>query len=209
MMPLRRVSSEKIAFLYSLITCNEEHQSSTLRRLTFIVPNVMKEISLHNLKGHFDDNLVNLYNKIPANAFYYVKSWINLDFDHKIQKDVSYDFDYTFYSPFVMDIEMTSIMYIFGKPIVVMQCTLSRTEATDGSSKYYIYQAKLPYDSGFIDELTRLKNKYGYKLVQKVLENQTRLIILTDQQTNDPIFALARKSEYVPNFTGYQFCRVV
>ena len=65
--------------------------------------------------------MVNLYNKIPVNAFYYVKSWINLDFDHKVQKDVSYDFDYTFYSPFVMDIEMTSIMYIFGKPIVVMQ----------------------------------------------------------------------------------------
>jgi hypothetical protein len=53
-MPLRRVSSEKMAFLYSLITCNEKHQSSTLRRLTFIVPNVMKVKTIflkHKKKG--------------------------------------------------------------------------------------------------------------------------------------------------------------
>uniref|UniRef100_A0A914DA36 YAP binding domain-containing protein n=1 Tax=Acrobeloides nanus TaxID=290746 RepID=A0A914DA36_9BILA len=188
------------------------NENQMVRGITFVLPNVMPELSFESIRSRFDDTLTNLYHKIPKETFYLGKVWVNLERIQTIQDILSYNFDYVFYSPYAMEIEMSQIMYMFGKPIVVMKSALSRIEATDGDSTYYIYQAKLPYEScekSYVDELIKLKNEYGYHLVQKVAQNQGRLIVLTDLQTNEVLFVSAILAEYVPNFTGYQFCRVV
>ena len=89
------------------------------------------------------------------------------------------------------------------------------------TEKYYIYRARS-------DENYLIQNRYSKRIkefylkmmkhfvdkndvetIRVITRNQARLIVLTDLNTQEVLLVLACINDYIPDFTGYQYFRIV
>ena len=78
---------------------------------------------------------------------------------------------------------------------------------------YYVYHLKLPQCNSFIQkllgEVLKLKENADDGLVRTVIRNHTRLIILREKYTREILLVIACIYDYLPNFAGYRFYKIV
>ena len=91
---------------------------------------------------------------------------------------------------------------------------ISEAYDTNKKQKYYIYHLKLPQSNAFIQNfvwtyLKELKRLGDTNLMRTVIKNQSRLVILREKYTKEVLLVIACIYDYLPNFTGYRFYKIL
>lgn len=98
-------------------------------------------------------------------------------------------------------------------------------EIISDTEKYFLYRIRLQFcaDSctcpkcsknhgvqhAYIKTFREILNSGDINLIRTILQNQGRTIILTDIDTKEILLVLAIINDYMPNFTGYQYFRII
>uniref|UniRef100_A0A914ENL4 TEA domain-containing protein n=1 Tax=Acrobeloides nanus TaxID=290746 RepID=A0A914ENL4_9BILA len=224
----RRVSGEKLAFLAVLIYTHEPNEYTNLiysntisRGFTCITDSIIPEIKLSEIQHNFGKDLIDLYQRSPKSAFYCVKSWNNFYYPKSDHAEVIWDS--IFYSKYLLDIKDESTCYLMGQPIYTGFVEhMAVDQIVLGSEKYYIYRArsdknyfiqnkysKRLYAGFYLKMMKHFVDKNDVETIRVITRNQARLIVLTDMNTQEVLLVLACINDYMPDFTGYQYFRIV
>lgn len=81
------------------------------------------------------------------------------------------------------------------------------------SEKYYIYRGSFdlihPFSLAYWNNLKVIVDAGDVESLKIIMKNQARLIILTEKSTQDILLVLACINDYMQDFTGYQYFRIV
>uniref|UniRef100_A0A914EQU2 YAP binding domain-containing protein n=1 Tax=Acrobeloides nanus TaxID=290746 RepID=A0A914EQU2_9BILA len=81
-LPIRRISSDKLAFCSMLTYAHDRNTlcNTIIRGFTCATEANILSIPIRNIYHHYGNDLIDLYRRVPMNAFYLVKSFMNLNF---------------------------------------------------------------------------------------------------------------------------------
>uniref|UniRef100_A0A914EL38 YAP binding domain-containing protein n=1 Tax=Acrobeloides nanus TaxID=290746 RepID=A0A914EL38_9BILA len=187
--------------------------SNTISRgYTCIAGSTIQEIRLSEIQNNFGKDLIELYQRSPKSAFYCVKSWNNLYYpkaDH-----AKYIWDSIFYSKYLLDIKDESTCYLMGQPLYTgVVENMAVDQLALGSEKYYIYRARCDKSHCIQNKYLKMMKSFidegDVEMIRVITRNQSRLIVLTDMNTQEVLLVLACVNDYMPDFTGYQYFRIV
>lgn len=86
-------------------------------------------------------------------------------------------------------------------------------ELNYGAETYYIYHSRCsqnhPYQAKYLQEIKKFVDFGDVDLLKVIVRNQARLIVMTDVETGEVLLVLACINDYDPDFTGYQYFRIV
>uniref|UniRef100_A0A914CM36 TEA domain-containing protein n=1 Tax=Acrobeloides nanus TaxID=290746 RepID=A0A914CM36_9BILA len=218
----RKVSGEKFALLSVLLYTHEIPYSNVITRgFTCISNFIIPEIKLSQVKHHFGQDLIELYKKTPKTAFYLVKSWNNWYYPNKENKSLCI-WENIFYSPYLLNAEFKVTLYIQGKSIYTFIVDhMEVEEIIFGLEKYFIYKAKLQVNNDdnedsytntqaiYFNTIKKVIDSGNFQLLRIIMKNLSRLIVVTDQDTCETLLVLACINDYMPEFTGYQYFRII
>lgn len=90
---------------------------------------------------------------------------------------------------------------------------MSVDELTFNSDTYYIYHSRCsqnhPPQATYLQHMKRFVELGDIDVLKVIVRNQARLIVFTDNDTEEVLLVLACINDYDPEFTGYQYFKIV
>ncbi|XP_075409501.1 transcriptional enhancer factor TEF-3 [Tenrec ecaudatus] len=151
----------------------------------------LEAVDIHQIYDKFPEKkggLKELFERGPANAFFLVKFWADLNTNMEDEGSSFYGVSSQYESPENMIITCSTKVCSFGKQVVEkVETEYARYE--NGHYSYRIHRSPLcEYMINFIHKLKHLPEKY---MMNSVLENFTILQVVTNRDTQETLLCIA------------------
>jgi len=153
---------------------------------------MLEPIDVRQIQDKFPEKkggLKELYEKGPADAFFLVKFWADLNTNISEAQDCYYNVTAAYESTEHMNIQVSTKVCSFGKQVVEKLETEYPQVQHNGRYLYKIARSPMcEYMVNFIHKLKHLPEKY---MMNSVLENFTILQVITNRETQETLLCIA------------------
>jgi len=165
---------------------------------------LLEPVDVRQIQDKFpekSDGLKELYSKGPADAFFLVKFWADLNTEMSEDNNAFYGVTSTYESNENMTIQVSTKVCSFGKQVVEkVETEYPRFEG--GRYLYKIHRSPMcEYMINFIRKLKHLPERY---MMNSVLENFTILQVITNRDTRETLLCIAYVFEVSTSEHGAQ-----
>lgn len=166
----------------------------------------LETVKLNQIYDKFPDNMGELLERGPADAFYLIKFWADLNVDLEDDPNAIFAVSSEYESLESMTIESSTKVCSFGNQVVEK----IETEVGRFEKDRYVYRIErsqmCEYMVNFISRLKHLPEKY---MMNSVLENFTIQQVITNRETNETLLCLSyifevSRSEHGAQHTLFQ-----